>query len=61
MQRLKFLWTMVTNTVSLKITLTERRAMLLDPSPYIGQTMRFTGMGAVEDGCPRRLHREYQG
>jgi hypothetical protein len=22
--------------------------MLLDPSPYIGQTIRFTGMGAVK-------------
>jgi hypothetical protein len=27
----------------------ERRAMLLDPSPYIGQTIRFTGMGAVKE------------
>jgi hypothetical protein len=37
--------------------------MLLDP-PYIGQTIRFTGMGAVkEGGCPSScpLHkREYQ-
>jgi hypothetical protein len=23
--------------------------MLLDPSPYIGQTIRFTGMGAVKE------------
>jgi hypothetical protein len=30
--------------------------MLLDP-PYIGQTIRFTGMGAVkEGGCPRHAH-----
>jgi hypothetical protein len=36
-------------TVSLKdYPHPERRAMLLDPSPYIGQTIRFTGMGAVK-------------
>lgn len=34
-----------------------RRAMLLDPSPYIGQTIRFTGMAPVKDGgCPRHAH-----
>jgi hypothetical protein len=45
-------------TVSLKdYPHPERRAMLLDPSPYIGQTIRFTGMGAVkEGGCPRHAH-----
>jgi hypothetical protein len=45
-------------TVSLKdYPHPERKAMLLDPSPYIGQTIRFTGMGAVkEGGCPRHAH-----
>lgn len=45
-------------TVSLKdYPHPERRAMLLDPSPYIGQTIRFTGMAAVkEGGCPRHAH-----
>jgi hypothetical protein len=48
-------------TVSLKdYPHPERRAMLLDPSPYIGQTIRFTGMGAVKErrmssSCP--LHK----
>lgn len=45
-------------TVSLKdYPHPDRRAMLLDPSPYIGQTIRFTGMAAVkEGGCPRHAH-----
>jgi hypothetical protein len=44
----KFLWTMVTNCFLKDYPHPERRAMLLDPSPYIGQTIRFTGMGAVK-------------
>jgi hypothetical protein len=47
-------------TVSLKVTLTQSVGLLLDPSPYIGQTIRFTGMGAVKErrmssSCP--LHK----
>lgn len=45
-------------TVSLKgFDHPARRAMLLDPSPYIGQTIRFTGMAPVkEGGAPRHAH-----
>jgi hypothetical protein len=42
----------------------ERRAMLLDPSPYIGQTIRFTGMGAVKEADVLVMpitQRKYQG
>jgi hypothetical protein len=50
-------------TVSLKdYPHPERRAV--DPSPYIGQTIRFTGMGAVKKADVLVMpitQREYQG
>jgi hypothetical protein len=37
-------------TVSLKDYPHPERRLCFRPSPYIGQTIRFTGMGAVKEG-----------
>jgi hypothetical protein len=56
---------MVTNTVSLRITLTQSVGMLLTLLTYIGQTIRFTGMGALVKKADVLVmpitQREYQG